>query len=211
MSNPFPPSGTGANPAIAPGLNPFMLPSRWDQITIGGQTWAGKIDIRGAERFYKWQPKDTRGAESWNDTYQGLKPKPFTIVFFVYTSSQGASWPAFSSQFVYFGNKNAPQPVTISHPSLFMLGITSVRVNKVGALHKISDDLMFAADVEFQQWQPAPQPGSAAANVTSTPTSAKARPTTPYSPSNPEIKNLEQQIESTQAALRSTGTPPGSS
>jgi len=27
-----------------------------------------------------------------------------------------------------------------------MLGITSVRVNKVGALHKISDDLMFAAD-----------------------------------------------------------------
>jgi len=60
-------------------------------------------------------------AESWNDTYQGLKPKPFTIVFFVYTSSQGASWPAFSSQFVYFGNKKAPQPVTISHPSLFML------------------------------------------------------------------------------------------
>ena len=93
MSSPFPPAGiSGASAMTNPGLNPFMLPSRWDQIVIGGVTWNGKIEIRGAKRPYKWQPKDTRGAESWDDTYQGLFPKPFTVVFFLYTSVQFASW-----------------------------------------------------------------------------------------------------------------------
>jgi len=67
VSNPFPPSGTGANPAIAPGLNPFVLPSRWDQITIRRQTWAGKIDIRGAERFYNGNRR-TRAVRSRGTT-----------------------------------------------------------------------------------------------------------------------------------------------
>jgi hypothetical protein len=188
-----------------PGLNPFMLPSRWDQITIGGVTWNGKIEIRGAKRPYKWQSKDTRGAESWDDTYQGLFPKPFTVVFFLYTATQFASWITFSAQFNYYGNKAAPQPVSIYHPALLLIDINSVRVNDVGAVHQISDDHMYAAEVEFMQWQTAPQPGSKAANVTATPTSAKPRNFADLSPTDPRIAPLEAQVQAKQTQLSVTG------
>lgn len=188
----------------SPGLNPFMMPSRWDQIIIGGTTWNGKIEIRGAKRPYKWQPKDTRGAESWDDTYQGLHPKPFTVVFYLYTSIQFASWIQFSAQFIYYGNKQAPQPVSIYHPSLLLIGISTVRVNDVGAVHQISDDHMYTAEVEFMQWQVAPQPGSKAANVTATPAKAKVRPTNPLAPSQ-DIADIEEQIQAANGQLTSTG------
>jgi hypothetical protein len=187
-----------------------MMPARWDQIIIGGTTWNGKIEIQGAKRPYKWQPKDTRGAESWDDTYQGLHPKPFTVVFYLYTSIQFASWIQFSAQFIYYGNKQAPQPVSIYHPSLLLIGISTVRVNDVGAVHQISDDHMYAAEVEFMQWQVAPQPGSKAANVTATPTAAKPRSYQNLSPSDPRIADREQQVRALQAKLLPTGGPPGS-
>jgi len=204
MSGPFPPSGAGAALATQSGLNPFLLPSRWDQITINGTTWQGKIEIRAAKRHYKWQDKDTRGTESFSHTYQGLRPAPFTVVFYLYTSDQFASWPLFSSMFLYYGAKQQAQPFQISHPALTLVGITGVRVNSIVAPHQISDDHMFTAEVEMQQWDPEPAEGSAAANVTSTPT-AKVTPKASLVPGFQANPTIAQKLARKQAALNNTG------
>jgi hypothetical protein len=161
--------------------SPWGSPKSWDSITIGGVTYGtalpsppgqppigGKVRIRGAERFYKIDIKDPKGADGWSITYRGVRPKPFQIVFSIWTQLQ---YDYFTENMIpallYSGAKGNVQPLVVQHPTLQNLAINAIFVEKIGSIEQVSDDLMFQCTVHVAEYlQPPP------VNVTTTPVGA---------------------------------------
>jgi hypothetical protein len=132
--------------------SPFALPEVWDALTVGGEVWTGKIEIKGAKRAYKWDIKDGMGQQGALETYRGQTPTPFTITFYIWTDAQYAKWLTFAKLFMYNGFKFRPNPVTIYHPMLDSINIGQVIVEDIGAVEKVSDDLMFSVTVSLREF-----------------------------------------------------------
>src|SRR5580704_12805562 len=181
--------------AIGNLLSPISYPVNWDQISVRGVVWAGKIEIKGAKRLYKWDTKNAPGAAGATDTFRGTKPEPFDLIFYLWTDAHFSQWPTFSQLFLYQSTKGVVLPVSIYHPSLAMVGITVVRTEYVGAVEKVNDELLFSATVRVHEFAPPPP-----INTTTTPTGASVvnPPTLPGTPPNPAIVALEARIESLQ-------------
>ncbi len=209
-------------------LSPFLSPQSWDSITVGGLTWGspslpplpgvptafadgyavqgGSIEIDGAERFYSWDPKHGKGQEGHTPTFQGNKPKPFRLIFKMWTDDQFFAWQVFQLAFQYDGTKLGvpPKPVSIQHPALTLLGISSIYCNSIGNVRKVSDQLMFQAIVTVTQYLPPPP-----VNVASTPVGAiTVQPINIQGvPPNPAIVAKTQQRDALLAAAAAAGSP----
>jgi hypothetical protein len=172
-------------------VSPFEDPKTWDTIIVAGESWVGKVEISGAERAYDWQVKSAAGIEGAQETYRGKKPTKFEIAFYIWTREQYAQWLDFSKAFLYAGTKKDVKPVTIQHPALANLSITEVVCEALGAVEKVSDDLMFRARVKLREYFP-PLPK----NATRSPTGAVATsPNVPGVKTNPVIDRLQAQIQ----------------
>lgn len=170
------------------GSTPLTDPVSWDTIIVSGVKWFGKVDIRGAERSYKWDIKDGLGLQGAIETYRGQTPSPFTIDFFLWTSEHFLAWQSFSLLFLYDGTRpGGVKPVDIFHPALVYLGIYQVICEGVGAPEKISDDLMFRATVKLREYYPPPK-----VNTTRTPDAAADKPE--RRGEDPVIARLQRQL-----------------
>ncbi len=158
--------------------DPFSQPNAWDTLFVSGIPWIGKVEIRGAERSYKWDVKHAAGIEGFNQTYRGKPSKPFTIKFFMWTAAMYDYWQDVYIKLFQYTGPALVVPVSVSHPTLVLLGITGITADAIGGVEKQSDDLMFAATVKVHEFLP-PIP----VNATSTPV-AKT-PSTPNPPGNP--------------------------
>ena len=152
----------GGNPS------PWAAPNIWDAFYASGVPWVGKVEIRGAYRTYKWDVKPAPGIEGFNQTYRGKPHKPFHIVFYIWTYSMYVYWSStYQKLFQYTGAAGVVLPVKVYHPSLSGLGITSVVADEVGAVEKVSDDMMYRADVLVHEFYP-----PILVNATNTPVAA---------------------------------------
>jgi hypothetical protein len=144
----------------------------WDSIVVGGVVWLGKVEIHGAKRFYKWDTKPTPGGEGWSDAYIGTRPKPFHIRFYIWSDSMYAYFvnmilPIFQNS----GVKSLVKAFTVNHPSLQNLNINALVTDYIGAIEKVSDDMMFMCEIEVHEHQlPVPL------DVTTTPLAALGYP-----------------------------------
>jgi hypothetical protein len=146
------------------------VPISGPSVTLDGfATQGGSIEIEGAERYYSWDPKHGKGQEGHTPTFQGNKPKPFRLVFKMWTDAQFFAWQVYQLAFQYDGTKLGvpPVPVSIQHPALAMLGISAIYCNSIGEVRKASDQLMFTSTVTVTQYLPPPP-----LNVASTPVGA---------------------------------------
>lgn len=168
---------------------PFDDPVTWDTVIVSGQSWHGKIEIRGAERSYKWDVKDGIGLQGAIETYRGQTPPPFEIEFFIWTPIMYLEWQVYQLLFMYNGAIpfQGVKPVDIFHPSLANLGIFQIICEGVGAVEKRSDDLMFSAIVKVREYFP-PLP----VNTTQTPDAAADKPED--TGEDPVIQRLEKQL-----------------
>ena len=134
--------------------SPFELPEVWDQITVAGQQWGPnrKIEVKSAKRAYKWDVKDGMGQQGAIETYRGQTPPPFQLVFYIWTTEQYQHWVTFQKLFEYNAVKFQPTPVSVFHPSLDRLGIYQILCEDIGALEKVSDDLMFTVTVSVREF-----------------------------------------------------------
>ena len=212
---------------VQPVLSPFLSPQSWDSITVGGLTWGepnapapglaafldgyatqgGSIEIDGAERFYSWDPKHGKGQAGHTPTFQGNKPKPFRLIFKMWTDSQFFAWQVYQLAFQYDGTKIGvpPTPVAGGHPSLALLGISAIYCNSIGEVKKLDDRGMFASTVTVTQYLPPPP-----VNVASTPTGAiTIQPINVVgTPPNPALAALQQQRDALAAqAASGAGVP----
>jgi hypothetical protein len=150
--------------------DPFNFAQAWDSIQIGLFTWGGpsgffgKIQIKGATRFYKIDQKDGQGLDGATQTYRGQKPKPFKLVFSwgfqnltpVTPAQQHAYWVLFSAQFNYTGSKlGLPPPVyQVYHPGLQLLGIGAILVEEVGMVEIDERTNIASSTVGVRQFYP---------------------------------------------------------
>lgn len=132
--------------------SPFALPEVWDAVTVAGQVWHGKIEIKGARRAYKWDIKDGMGQQGALETYRGQTPTPFTITFYIWEDAQYTAWLSFVKLFQYNAVKTQPKPVAIYHPMLDTLGIGQILCEDIGAVEKVSEDLMFSVTVSLREF-----------------------------------------------------------
>lgn len=135
--------------------SPFALPTVWDGITVAGQRWGNgdrKVEIRGAKRAYKWDVKDGMGQQGALETYRGQTPPPFTIDFYLWTDEHYTDWLSYQKLFMYNAVKFQPTPVSIFHPMLDVLGIYQILCEDIGAVEKVSDDLMFRVTVSVREF-----------------------------------------------------------
>jgi hypothetical protein len=175
--------------------DPFNFPALWDTIYINGMPWGGqlgsgaldpsypmfaKIRIEGATRFYKVDQKDGQGLDGATQTFRGVKPKPFKLIFSWYTAAQHTYWALFSYQFIYTGSKvvGIPPVFSVSHPALALLYISAILIDEVGQVEINEDTKLARAVVTARQFYP-PPPVAA----TATPTSAPPAPAPPGSAS----------------------------
>jgi hypothetical protein len=173
----------------------------------GFATQGGSIEIEGAERFYSWDPKHGKGQDGHTPTFQGNKPKPFRLIFKMWTDAQFFSWQVFQLAFQY--DKTAlldpPKPVSIVHPSLTLLGISAIYCNSIGQVRKVSDQLMFQSIVTVTQYLPPPP-----RNVASTPVGAITLNPINISGKapNPAIAEKLKQIAALKATAAGAATSP---
>ena len=175
--------------------DPFSQPLPWDTIFISGVPWQGKIEIKGAARSYKWDIKHAPGSVGFNQTYRGTPSKPFTIKFFMWTEPMYDYWQTFYVKLLQYVYPAPVLAVSVSHPTLVLLGITGLTVDEIGGVEQQSTDLMFAATIKVHEYYPA-----VIGNGTSTPV-AKT-PSTPNPPGNPPPTFLASQAASAAAQAR---------
>lgn len=192
--------------AIGNLFSPISFPQNWDQISVRGTVWQGKIEIRGARRRYKWDTKNAPGAAGATDTFRGTKPEPFEIIFYLWTDAHFAFWPTFSSLFLYQSLKGEVLPVSIYHPSLAMIGLTVVRTEDVGAVVKVNDELLFSSTVRVHEFAPPPP-----VNVTTTPTGASHvnPPSLPGFTPSPAVQSAQAALGAARAQAGALGLPGG--
>jgi hypothetical protein len=190
--------------------SPIIGPQIWDQFQVQGVTWMGKIDVKGAFRSYRWDRKGPPGADGEVLTYRGKHTKSFRVTFYLWADFHFNTWPQFSLLFQYPGSKlGVVIPVSVYHPALAMVGITTVVCTDLGIPEKQSDDLMWAATVELREFIPPPP-----INVTSTPPGATSvsPPNIPGLAPSPAVLALEARkaaLEAQAAALGgNSGLPP---
>lgn len=185
----------------------IALPSAWDQFQVQGVTWFGRVEVVGAMRSYRWDVKDPMGADGEIQTYRGKRTRPFRVNFYLWTDAHFGTWPQYSQLFQYPGSKaGVVTPVAIYHPALAMLGIGAVTCEDLGAVEKVSDDLMFRATVTLREFIPPPP-----INVTATPPGAAAvsPPNVPGIPVSPAIAAYQARIDALQQQAAALGTPGG--
>lgn len=155
--------------------DPWSDPVSWDTILVSGKPWGtgtlvgGGILVRGATRFYRIDQKDAKGQEGSTQTYLGTRPKPFKLVFRMWTTKQ---FQYFNTQilplFFYTGNFSSGQQVytiPIAHPQCAMCNIASVLTDEIGPIEVDEHTKMLHFTIGVREYYPA-QPGNASTTPT---------------------------------------------
>lgn len=183
------------------GNSPWDSPGNWDSITIGGVVYGlnspdsntpaqqslgtqvvpiansflpvgGKVRIRGASRFYKFDIKNPPGSDGWTMTYRGIEPKDFYIDFFIWT---GLQYDYFVNNVIpaitYSGTKKTVQPVIVQHPALDAVSIYAIIMREIGSVEPVNHDSadMYKCTLRVCEYLRPPP-----VNTTATPVAVKA-------------------------------------
>jgi hypothetical protein len=147
--------------------SPISNPNSWDSISISGVLWGantpygGKITVQGASRFYKIDQKDAKGQDGSTQTYVGTHPKPFRLIFEMWTSQQWAFWNSLTSPIFYMsGVLGKVIPLDIIHPATSILGINRILVDDIGQPEINEQTKMIRQVITVREFLPA-APGNA--------------------------------------------------
>lgn len=153
-----------ANPLVNPGaLDVFVAAG------VANQGVARLLDSDG--RPYKWDTKDTAGAEGATQTYRGWKLGQFKVRFEFWTADQIEHFfSTYVPQLRYDATKQAPNPIAVGHPIVNASDVNAAIVQRIGPLVDLGQQL-WSVTVEFEEYRPPKKK-----NVTTTPSSKNASP-----------------------------------
>lgn len=149
--------------------NPLSNPAAWNVVLVAGVANPGVARIvDGGNRPYKWDVKDTAGAQGGTTTYRGFKNSEHLRVRYEFWTREQIDqfYAEYYPLLKYDALKTAPKPVAISHPALAANDITTVVTNDIGALLDLGGQL-WSVTVEFIEYRPPKKQ-----NVTTTPNGA---------------------------------------
>ena len=142
--------------------DPWSDPTSWDTIWISGVPWGGpytvggKITVRGASRFFKWDPKEAKGQDGTNPTYLGTRPKPFKLIFQMWTSAQWDYWNNSVLPFFYYsGVIGKVWPLPLSHPATSICNISNIITEDIGQPEVDDDTKLLTQVIVVREYLPA--------------------------------------------------------
>ncbi len=146
--------------------NPLRNPELLDIAVISGRMAPGLFRlVDGGSRAYKWDVKDSAGAQGSTETYRGFKPSDGINGRFEFWTAEQIDefYQVIIPLLKYDGTKKDPLPIALHHPVLYANDITQVVVEDIGPLKDLGAQL-WSVTVKFLEYRPAKK-----ANVTSTP------------------------------------------
>jgi hypothetical protein len=134
-------------------------PEAWDQITIAGTTLPGQAIISGDGIGRKIDVKSGPGRDGAKIRDRGYEPARFDIECITWTKEQFNELLPIVEQLQPKRRGGNRDPVDVSHPSLSILGIRSMYIEKVGM--PISKSGRFHVPIKAIEWvtQPRSRPG----------------------------------------------------
>lgn len=188
---------TGAVNPLA-GYNPpaFFAPSEHDVVVIGGQTCPGIVTLDGFERKWKWDKKKGKGAQGVTPTMTGKDECSGTFTFYVYTALQFVLWEGFRPVFKYDPTRQNVEAVSVYHPSLADLDISSLYCEELSPLLHRGHGL-WTCMAKMSEFTPVPK-AAAVATPTQSKSSNNAKPNpaapAPTDPLQIKIQQLVTQL-----------------
>lgn len=187
--------------------NPIDQPQLWDVVTISGVPSPGVIkdgSIGDWSRQYEWDVKKGKGTQGATETYTNAPPAEGSITWYLWTAEQFAAWNDFLPNFKFDPTKSQPEAISIYHPALDALDISSVVVKKIGSIQHEGKNL-YSITIDFLEYFPTP-------NVAATGTpSGSTSPSTPNpnpNPSGSDPPNAPTAEEKEIAALAAKAAAP---
>lgn len=146
--------------------NPIRNPHGWDTVSIAGTETPGLAELSEPVRAYEWDVKVGKGAYGSTTTFTGRVPAKFTMKITIWREDQFAELEDLYSRLKYDPTKLAFDPTTgylnginavdIYHPSLAVVNIGSVVVEKIGApVHQGKG--LYTAEIGFIEYYPPPR------------------------------------------------------
>lgn len=146
------------SPSMFPPLGPATSvqaidPQGWDRCTLAGNVIPGFCRIvRGSVRL-KIQRKRAKGSDGENPTFCGMDPQPIELEIMTFSDNDREELSGVVGRFIPIPGK-APDPVSIDHPSLRMLGISLVIFTGMSALMNVGP-MRARMTIEMLHWLPA--------------------------------------------------------
>jgi hypothetical protein len=202
--------GAGAPP------DPYDSPEAWDYVRVAGQLSPWICDVRQFKRKWDWDEKHPKGSKNSYLTFTGNHLARGSIEFWLlcgpdpnnlgFNYAHLAQWYRFSQLFKYDPTKTIAQPVDIYHPSLAMIGLTSIVCEDIHNPVRRSIGL-YSVEVSLIEYGPPPPVSVVSTPLTSAPNSpagVKGPPGVPPDPAGDALqKRIAAQITIAQAPLPS--------
>lgn len=166
--------------------NPIENPEVYNVIVVAGVISPGAMILSGGGRPYKWDIKDTAGAQGSTITYRGWKLGDDIECKFQFWQDQQIAdfYSGFVPLLQYDATKQNPKPVQVYHPVLSVNDIYSVVVTEIGPLTNEGKGL-WTVTVKMTEYRPPKKQ-----NVTTTPDAAA---TTDDPETDPPVQDLQDQ------------------
>jgi hypothetical protein len=146
---------------LANSFSPVGFEEFWDKMLVGGVLTPGRVTISGHGQEVKWDIKAGDGQDGASTTRKGLNPNAFSTTFQLaldwdHQVDEFAEWDRFLPILQSSFNSDTPNALTIYHPDLAELQITSAVVKKIGG--KVHDGTGGATvKVDWLEYRP-PKP-----------------------------------------------------
>lgn len=135
------------------------LPLEWEIVYLAGEKWPGVAEVSGAGCSRKIDVQKEKGTDGANLKDEGYDPARISITLKVTTD---AEWTRLQEliPLIHPRKKGGPRtPVEIYYPSLALLGITQIYIDKIPIPAKPSaDDGILFVEMSAIEWFPSPQP-----------------------------------------------------
>lgn len=146
-------------PTFFPPLGPPKMarpvePTGWDRCVLAGQVLPGHSSILKGGLKLKKDPKDKAGTDGTHPTYHGLSPQPLEIENVTYSNEDREALASILLDLLPQPGKT-PRPVSIDHPSLRILSISTVQLIGSSPIMPVPDKPgATKIKIEFDQWSP---------------------------------------------------------
>jgi hypothetical protein len=180
--------------SVVAGFNPIQFAEASHVVWLGNVPSPGVIMVNGIEGFHRktdWDKKKGKGAKGATSTVVQEPPAEGSFTFLLWEPQHWDEWAAFIPLLKISPDKSNVQGISIYHPSIADLGISSVVVDEVGPiLHR--GRAMYTRKLYLHEWQSPP-----AVSIVQTPkyVNTNAAPKPPGDTPDPAVLEAQKQAE----------------
>ena len=164
--------------------------TEWDRLVIGDNVMPGVASVDG-DKDAKIDLKVTQGTDGANATHLGMANAPISVRLKMWTVQQLEDYRRILPHLVARTGKARPDPVSVYHPALAMMGICSLFVKSVGLPRVTSPGGPVEVMIRFLEYLPPNKKGGGAVTFKGDQSLANVKRANARRPTQPSPKETE--------------------